>query len=138
MKDLLINKINQSLWWHVPPRDPHAYEKRGKFLASTYLQAEFYGRPNIEPERVRINNPVFGFSESEIIQKLFGSSWRKYLDDVLKSDADSYEKRLELDRKMYIEAKSLGFDAIVLLTKAGKKALQKGRKPDSIELNLVA
>ena len=138
MKDLLISKINQSKWWHVPPRDPNAYEKRGKFLASTYLQAEFYGKPNIEHVSVHINNPVFGFSESEIIQKLFGSSWQKYLDGLLKPDADFYEKRIELDRKMYIEAKSLGFDAIVLLTKAGKKALQKGRKPDSIELNLVA
>ena len=137
MKDLLISKINQSKWWHVPPRDSHSYEKRGKFLASTYLQAEFYGKPSIEPMKVRINNPVFGFSEREIIQKLFGSSWQKYLNGLLKLDADFYEKRIELDRKMYIEAKSLGFDAIVLLTKASKKALQKGRKPNSIELNLL-
>ncbi len=137
MKDLLISKINQSEWWHVPPRDPHAYEKRGTFLASTYLQAEFYGKPSIEPARVHINNPVFGFSESEIVQNLFGSSWQKYCDELLKPDADFYKKRVELDRKMYIKAKSLGYDAIVLLTKAGKKALQKGRKPNSIELNLV-
>ncbi|MFA5309300.1 MAG: hypothetical protein WC370_07450 [Dehalococcoidales bacterium] len=137
MKDLLIRKINQSKWWHVPPRDPNAYKKRGKFLASTYLQAEFYGKPNIEPENVHINNPVFGLSESEIIQKLFGSNGQKYLDELLKTGADFYRKRCELDRKMYVKAKSLGFDAIVLLTKTGENALQKGRKPNSIELNLV-
>ena len=63
LKKVLINKVNSSYWWHVTPRDPNAYKKRGKFLASTYTQAEFYGRPNIEPENVEISNPIFGFSE---------------------------------------------------------------------------
>jgi hypothetical protein len=137
MKDLLIKKVNQSSWWHVPPRDLHAYEKRGKFLASTYLQAEFYGRPNIEPEQVCINNPVYGFSELEILKKLFGPNGRKYLNEVIKEEKDWYNKRIELDSKMFFAAKTQGYDAIILMTEAGRKALQKGRKPNSIELNLI-
>ncbi|HAS04682.1 MAG TPA: hypothetical protein DCR71_02820 [Dehalococcoidia bacterium] len=139
MRDLLIKKVNKSNWWHVPPRDPHAYEKRGKFLASTYLQAEFYGRPNIEPEQVCINNPVYGFSELEILKKLFGSNGRKYLNEVIKSedDKDWYNKRIELDRQMFLAAKTQGYDAIILMTETGRNSLQKGRKPNSIELNLI-
>ena len=141
MRDLLIKKVNKSDWWHVPPRDPKAYEKRGKFLASTYLQAEFYGRPNIEPEQVCISNPLYGFSELEILKKLFGSAGRKYLDEVIKEEEeeeeDWYNKRIELDSKMFFAAKSQGYDAIILMTETGRKALQKGRKPNSIELNLV-
>jgi hypothetical protein len=42
----LVRHINRKAWWHVPPRDPRAYEKRGKFLASSFREAEFYGRPH--------------------------------------------------------------------------------------------
>ena len=92
MKKLLIQKINQSNWWHVLPRDPDAYKKRGKFLASTYLQAEFYGEPLIEPEKVKIKNPIFGFSEEEILVQLFGKEKAtKFLDFVLKEDTDYYQ-----------------------------------------------
>src|ERR1051326_2557287 len=41
----LISYINRKDWWHVPPEDPTAYQKRGMFLSSTFRQAEFYGRP---------------------------------------------------------------------------------------------
>ena len=71
IKDILIEKINKSEWWHVPPRDRDAYKKRGKFFASTYKQAEFYGRPNDVPEKVLISNPIFGFSKVEILRSLF-------------------------------------------------------------------
>jgi len=138
MTNTLIQKINQSFWWHVPPRDPSAYKKRGKFLASTYLQAEFYGKPNDEPERVKISNPVFGFSEKEILSKLFGvEKAKKFLDSVLGEDKNWYQKRIDLDQKIHERAEKLGHDAIVLLTKNGKKELKKQRKPSSIELNLV-
>jgi hypothetical protein len=135
MKYILIQKINQSKWWHVVPRALNAYSKRGKFLASTYLQAEFYGRPNLEPERVKIENPVFGFSENEILIKLFKSTKLSLSeDDDIKN---FYKKRIALDAKMYEKAKLLGYDSIVLMTAQGKIALQKGRKPNSIELNLI-
>ncbi len=135
--NVLIQKINGADWWHVPPRDPLAYKKRGKFLASTYLQAEFYGKPNINPEKVNIKNPIFGFSEHEILQKVFGSKGSKYLSEVNNPVNDFFERRISLDAIMYKKAKSLKYDSIILMTKTGEKALRKGRKPNSIELNLI-
>ncbi|MDF1518256.1 MAG: hypothetical protein P1P79_09945 [Lutibacter sp.] len=66
MKDILIEKINKSDWWHVSPKDSDSYKKRGKFLASTYQQAEFYGKPNNKPETVKkiiSNNPLIKTNE---------------------------------------------------------------------------
>src|SRR3989339_444738 len=138
MKDILIKKINRGIWWHVTPRDPEAYRKRGMFLASTYSEAEFYGRPNDGPLRGKIHNPVFGFSESEILIKLFDKEKSKRYSHIVESaDKDWYEKRIGLDAKMHDRAKKLGHDAIILMARRGKEALQKGRKPSSIELNLM-
>lgn len=138
MKSTLIQKINSSDWWHVSPRDPGAYKKRGKFLASTFLQAEFYGRPNDKSERVNIKNPIFGFSELEILTELFNKkNAQKYLDVVLSDNGEFYQKRINLDAEIYNRAKELEHDAVVLMTQAGKNDLGKGRKPNSIELNLI-
>ena len=137
MRDLLVRKVCESEWWHVPPADPLAYKKRGKFLASTYLQASFYGRPNEKPERVKIKNPVFGFSEGEILQQLFGSDWKSYLDKILNAGKNSYKERIKLDAAMHKKAKYLNYDAIILMTALGRKALEGGRKPNSIELNII-
>lgn len=135
MKELLIEKINNSCWWHVPPRDLSAYKRRGKFLASTYQQAEFYGRPNLSPEKVAVRNPLFGFSEREILKTLFGEN---NADKLLRNfeTADSYKARIDLDAKMHDTATGKGYDAIVLMTSSGRNALKVGRKPNSIELNL--
>jgi hypothetical protein len=137
LKEFLIQIINAGEWWHVTPRDSNAYKKRGKFLASTYLQAEFYGRPKLEPERVEIKNPIFGFSENEILKQLFKSTGLNLFEDIENSKKDFYRKRIVLDAKMYKKAKLLGYDSIVLMTAQGKTALQKRRKPNSIELNLM-
>lgn len=142
IKDILIQILNRSNWWHVPPRDPKAYQKRGKFLASTYSQAAFYGRPNDNSERVTVKNPVFGFSEADILEQLFE---KQDLDALLAlcveltnaDNPDVYQKRIELDARMYARAKQLKFDAIVLMSGSGKTALSKSRKPSSIELNLI-
>jgi hypothetical protein len=52
--------VNKSDWWHVPPLDRTAYSKRGKFYASSFVQAEFYGRPLDEAQRVTIAKPFCG------------------------------------------------------------------------------
>ena len=135
MKELLLKKINNTNWWHVPPRDLDAYKKRGKFLASTYLQAEFYGRPNLIPEKVLIHNPLFGFSEKEILSKLFGGNIVSRLLKNLTVD-NSYKARIDLDAKMRDAAVHKGYDAIVLMPPSGRIALEVGKKPRSIELNL--
>ena len=141
IKEVLIDKLNGSFWWHVPPVDPNAYKKRGKFLSSTYTQAENYGRPNIDPEKVSISRPVYGFTEKEILRQLFANrskSLFKIVDRLNESDeSSSYRKRIALDAKMYKRAKKMGYDAIVLLTPVSRKALEKNRKPNSIELNLL-
>ncbi|HUI43784.1 MAG TPA: hypothetical protein VL523_17625 [Terriglobia bacterium] len=54
----LIAHINRKAWWHVPPRDPSAYRKRGKFYASSFAEAEFWGRPLDRPERAATPNPL--------------------------------------------------------------------------------
>ncbi len=137
IKKTLIEKINKADWWHVPPSDKFAYQKRGKFLASTYHQAEFYGRPNLYPEKVKIENPVFGFSEFEILKTLFGQTAEaKSLKDS-EDDYNFYEKRIALDAEMFQKATSLGYDAIVLICKSAKKSLMQNKKPNSIELNLL-
>lgn len=136
IKETLIQKINSADWWHVPPRDPFAYIKRGKFFASTFLQAEFYGRPNDIPEKVTIANPLYGTSEIEILKILFPETYKKECDTVTKEDKNWYNTRIALDAKMYKRAKKMGYDAIVLLGSNGKRYLAKKRKPHSIELNL--
>lgn len=136
IKEILINKINQSLWWHVTPGDLSAYKKRGKFFASTYKQAELYGRPNDIPEKVDISNPLYGISEIKILKTLFPIEYRDLLVAVERDDKDWYVRRIELDAKMYQKAKIMGYDAIVLLCGNGEKYLMKNIKPRSIELNL--
>lgn len=56
----LVAHVNRKNWWHVPPQDPKAYRKRGKFLASTYREAEFWGRPLDEPQKASISRPLVG------------------------------------------------------------------------------
>lgn len=136
IRKVLIDKINQSLWWHVTPKDSSAYDKRGKFFSSTYTQAEFYGRPNDIPEKVMISNPIYGSSEIEILKSLFPNEYEDLYGPVSKEDRSWYKRRINLDSKMYKKAKSVGYDAIVLLGANGEKYLTKNRKPHSIELNL--
>ena len=65
----IVAHVNRKQWWHVPPADPAAYSKRGKFLASSFSEAEFYGRPLDVPERVTIKMPLVG-DESAISKAL--------------------------------------------------------------------
>lgn len=137
IKEVIIAKLNKSEWWHVSPRDTNAYKKRGKFLASTYKQAEFYGRPNDVSEKILIKNPVYGFSEIEILKKLFPSEYKDIMLSVDEESKDWYEQRIALDAAMFRKAKSLGHDAIVLFGATGRKHLKMNRKPPAVELNLL-
>jgi len=118
------------------PKDLNAYKKRGKFFASTYKQAEFYGRPNDISEKVQISNPIYGTSEMNILKILFPKNYKKLYASVIDDRKDWYNRRIKLDSKMYQKAKNVGYDAIVLLGNNGEKYLMKNRKPNSIELNL--
>lgn len=124
----LVAHVNRKNWWHVPPRDSDAYRKRGKFLASSFQEAEFWGRPLDEPQRVTIQNPLIG-NEDTIEKELFGR--RISTEDI------TMEERWRLDAKMKRVAEMRGYDSIILI---GRKAFAKfrltGQLPRSIELNI--
>src|SRR5271157_5788650 len=138
--DKLIQRINRKDWWHVPPVDPKSYSKRGKFLASTYRAAEFWGRPNDTPKRVTVKNPLIG-DEETIERTLLGrhesKSWPD-IDEDIASGKQFGERRYALDAKLYEAGRAQGYDAIVLLSSASFARFQsEGRIPLSIELNLL-
>ena len=129
----LVSHINRKNWWHVPPLDPDAYQKRGKFLASSFGEAEFYGRPLDEPQRVRIANPLMG-DEETICLSLFG----KVMSVPEPEERNFVRKRLALDARMKRTALGEGYDSIVLFHPRTFAVFKKtGKIPRSIELNVL-
>jgi hypothetical protein len=127
--DLLVANVNRKRWWHVPPRDSEAYRKRGKFLASTFEEAEFWGRPLDEPQKATIARPLVG-DEAAIEEELFGR--RISRDDI------GLEGRWKLDAKMRRAALARGYDSIVLMTPAAfARFTSSGKVPRSLELNIL-
>lgn len=125
----LIAHINRKGWWHVKPADARAYEKRGKFLASNFQEAEFYGRPGDQPEKVVIASPLVGDNDT-IERKLIGR--------VESYPEITVRERFALDAKLRRAALRKGYDAIVLMSKPGfQKFKSEGKIPRSIELNIV-
>jgi len=136
----LIQRINRKDWWHVPPVDSASYSKRGKFLASTFREAEFWGRPNDTPERVTVTNPLIG-DEETIERTLLGryesKDWPEIDEDIAAGEPFS-ARRYALDAELYQAGRARGYDAIVLLSPANfAKFKTEGRIPLSIELNLL-
>ena len=125
----LVAHVNRKKWWHVPPRDLRAYGKRGKFLASSFREAEFWGRPLDEPQRVTVERPLVG-DERTIERKLFGRR--------VSTESISMEQRWALDAKAKKAALAQGFDSIILMTpKAFSEYTANGRLPRNIELNIL-
>jgi len=124
-----VRHVNRKNWWHVPPRDPRAYLKRGKFFAASFAEAEFWGRPLNEPFRVQIRRPLVG-DEATIEVQLFGR--RVSEEDI------SMEKRWTLDAKIKKEALRQGYDSVILMTSKGFAKFRAGGKiPNSLELNIL-
>ncbi len=94
----LVSHINRKHWWHCPPQDPKSYKKRGKFFASSFAEAELYGRPLDESQRVEVSNPLVG-SEDRVLHVL--GIPRDYPDP---ENPRFCEKRLALDAKMRLAA----------------------------------
>jgi len=121
--------VNRKNWWHVPPVDPNAYRKRGKFLASSFEAAEFYGRPLDEPQKVTIAKPIVG-DEGAITRVLGIPPQREGM--TLKQIAAH-------DARWRNAGLKKGFDAIVLMAPmcfAQFKA--SGKIPRSLELNILS
>ncbi|MGB6875852.1 MAG: hypothetical protein WBD87_07430 [Candidatus Acidiferrales bacterium] len=126
----IIAHINRKVWWHVPPRDPEAYRKRGKFLASSFKEAEFWGRPLDEPQKVEVRRPLIG-DEGTIEKELFGRR-------VSRDQNITMEERWEIDAKMKRAALDKGYDSILLMApKAYSRLKMSGKLPRSLELNLL-
>ena len=124
----LIEHVNRKHWWHVPPVDLDAYQKRGKFLASSFEAAEFYGRPLDEPQKVIVAKPLIG-DERTISRVLHIPPQRD--DMTLKQIAahDALWRNAALKR---------GFDSIVLMApKRFGEWRVSGKIPRSIELDIL-
>jgi hypothetical protein len=125
----LITHINRKAWWHVRPADPSVYKKRGKFFASSFKEAEFYGRPSDVPEKVIVSFPVVGDNDT-IERKLIGR--------VESHPSVSVRKRFALDAKLRRAALRKGCDCILLMSEAGfQEFKKKGKIPRSLELDVV-
>jgi hypothetical protein len=124
----LIASVNRKNWWHVPPVDPDAYRKRGKFLASSFETAEFYGRPLDEPQKVTIAKPIIG-DERKIAKVLGIPPQREGM--TLKQIAahDALWRNAGLGK---------GFDSILLMApKCFAEFKATGKIPRSLELNIL-
>lgn len=128
----LIGFVNRKPWWHVPPLDPNAYKKRGKFLASTFAEAEFYGRPLDEPQKVTVLKPLVG-DEKTIERRLFG-----HLVTDLRGEPRPIKDILAFDAKRRQLALSKGYDSIILMSPTCfAKWKASGKVPRSLELNVL-
>jgi hypothetical protein len=125
----LVAHVNRKSWWHVPPVDPDAYHKRGKFLASSYREAIFWGRPLNNPQRVSVGMPLVG-DEATIERKLFGRR--------ISHPAITLDERFKLDARMKRVAIVHGYDSIVLMSGSSFVSFKsEGRVPRSLELNIL-
>jgi hypothetical protein len=126
--DRLVAHVNRKQWWHVPPADPDAYKKRGKFFSVSFAAAEFWGRPLDEPERVTISKPVIG--DEKRIAKILGVPPQR--------EGMSLEQIAAHDARWRNAALKKGFDAIVLMApKCFVEWKKTGKIPRSIELNIL-
>ena len=125
----VVSHVNRKSWWHVPPIDPDAYRKRGKFLASTYSEAEFWGRPLDGPQKVTVVAPLIG-DETTVERRLFGKQ--------VSTKEITVRERFRLDASMKRIAITLGYDSILLMApQAFTKLKNTGAIPRSLELNIL-
>jgi hypothetical protein len=125
----LISYINSHSWWRTALPDEKAVKARGIFYASSFKDAEFYGRPIDTPFRVNVTNPLF--SDEPRIMEFLGLS--------LPSPNISIKERFALDAKMMKLAALKGYDSIALTTpKAYEKYMVTNRIPGSIELQVFS
>lgn len=123
----LIKRVNRKAWWRTCLPSKKAIRDRGLFFASSFEEAEFYGRPLDTPFRVQIKNPLVG-SFAHVQKKLLGH----------------YEPRIHTikqifarDRLIRKHAGILGFDSIIVLSEKGyRNFCADGTLPRSIELNV--
>jgi hypothetical protein len=124
----VVKHVNRKHWWHVPPVVPDAYAKRGKFLASSFAEAEFWGRPLDAPQRVRVSRPLIG--DERTVSSVLGIAPQREgmtLEEISAHDACWRNAALQK-----------GFDAILIMAPRGfAKFKATGKLPRSMELNIL-
>ena len=127
--DRLISYLNAHEWWRTTLPDKKIVNSRGLFYASSYKDAEFYGRPIDTPFTINIKNPLFG-DEVHIMQTL---------GLPLPGEDINIKERFALDAKMKRIAVAKGYDSIALFTTKGYETYAKtGAFPRSIELQIFS
>lgn len=125
----LIAHVNRKNWWHVPPVDPDVYQKRGKFLAPNFEEAEFYGRPLDDPQKVVITKPLIG--DERAISRVLRIPPQR--------DGMTLKQIAAHDAKWRNAALSKGYDAILLMAPVCfNRWKATGKIPRSLELNILA
>lgn len=135
----LAEQINKRKWWHSPPSDGKAYQKRGVFLASSYKECEFYGRPLDEPIKVNLFNPLIN-TEENIIKFLFGNSspQMSFYTALMNGFAkEPLKARFKLDKDLFNAAKNKDYDSIAIISEKGLEKVRKGKLPRTVELNVL-
>ena len=123
----LILYINSHEWWRTGLPDENAVKARGLFYMSSFMRAEFYGRPIDTPFRIKVKNTLFG-DEVHIMQTL---------GLPMPSQDISIKERFALDAKMMRLATVKGYDSIALATTKGYDMYMKtGAIPRAIELQV--
>lgn len=126
-REKLIARVNRKLWWRTCLPDEKAIRDRGLFFASSFEEAEFYGRPLDTPFRVKIKSPIVG-SFVYIQKRLLGKNFT--YDDTVKA-IFAHDKLLKRCAQLF------GFDSIIVLSAHGhKKFYSEKRLPKSVELNV--
>lgn len=135
----LADQLNKRKWWHSPPADKAAYKKRGMFLAPSYKECEFYGRPLDEPIRVNVSNPLVD-TEKNIIKFLFGdnsSQMSAYIALIKGTAKEPLKVRFKLDRDLFKAAKNKNHDAIAVVTEKELEKIKNHKLPRNVELNVL-
>jgi hypothetical protein len=123
-----VKHVNRKNWWHVPPTNPNAYSKRGKFFASSFAEAEFWGRPLDESQRVTIAKPLVG--DELTISKALGVPPQH--DDMRLNQIAAH------DAIWRNAALKKGFDSILLMApRCFARFKATGKIPRSLELNVL-
>jgi hypothetical protein len=133
------DQLNKRKWWHSPPADKKAYKKRGIFLASSYKECEFYGRPLDEPIKVNVSNPLVD-TEENIIRLLFGNNSPQmvaYMALINGNAKEPLKVRFKLDKDLFKAAKNKNYDAIAVVSEKRLENTKNRKLSKSIELNIL-
>ena len=133
------DQLNKRKWWHSPPADKKTYKKRGIFLASSYKECEFYGRPLDEPIKVNVSNPLVD-TEENLIRLLFGnnSSQMVAYNALINGNAkEPLKVRFKLDKDLFKTAKNKNYDAIAVVSEKRLENIKNRKLSKSIELNIL-